>query len=269
MPAGLILVIPAIAIASLGVSVGAAGCSVVQINAGLCSITPSTTNTTVILDGTIGGTSGGDSGDGTGTGSWNEDFDSAAAPEPECVFSEIEPDRCYRNPPNPTDPLTAAPAVTITDVAAFAPTFAAALSEPSGWAIAGLPANLVGPAGAVTVGGTLLGSPADVRFVPVAWRWDYGDDSTATLGVAGSTWAASGLPEFSATSTSHVWTASGIHRVALAVVAVAEYRIAGGPWIPVAGSLTLPVSEFDIVVATADTVLVERDCRANPSGPGC
>ena len=236
---------------------------------GLCSVNSSTTNTSVVLDGTIGGTTGGDSSGGTATGSWNDDFDSAAAPEPECVFSEIEPDRCYRNPPNPTDPLTAAPVVTITDVAAFAPTFAAALSEPSGWAIAGLPANLVGPAGAVTVGGTLLGSPADVRFVPVAWRWDYGDGSTATLGVAGSTWAASGLPAFSATSTSHVWTASGIHRVALAVVAVAEYRIAGGPWIPVAGSLTLPVSEFDIVVATADTVLVERDCRANPSGPGC
>lgn len=236
-------------------------CTATEIDFGLCSIGSSTTDSSVILDATIDGAE--PAGD---TGSWSDGFTDEAAGEAECVRSTIEPDRCFRDPPNPSEP---APVVTMTDVAVFSPTFASATGEPSGWAIVGLPVNLIGPSGPVVVGGTLLGSAADVRFTPVEWRWDHGDGTSAVVEVPGAPWSTIGVPEFSATATSHVFRTAGVHRISLQVVVVADYRIAGGPWIPVAGSLTLPVAGFDVVVASADTVLVDRDCERAPVGPGC
>lgn len=244
------------------VAAAASDCSILQINAGLCSISSSTTSTAVVLDGTVQG-GGGETGD---EGSWSDDLGLTEAEIRECERQPLQPDRCYRQPPFPTE---AAPVVALADVAAFTPSFAPAVSEPGGWAIVGLPVNLVGPAGSVVADGTLLGAPAQVRFSPVAWRWDHGDGTAAAHPLAGASWAQSGLPEFAATATSHAYTSPGRRLVTLAVTVVAEYRFDGGGWLPVTGMLTVPVSEFELVVATADTVLVERDCRVAPAGPGC
>ena len=240
-------------------------CSQPEILAGLCSITPSTTDTAVVLDGAIPGSGSSD------TGNWDDalgsaDDDSSAT---QCVSGPVQPERCFGTAPRPIDPAVPAPVVTLADVATFAPTLAPAVSEPGGWAIIGLPVNLVGPAGSVTVDGVLLGNPAQVRFTPIAWHWAYGDGSASVVTTPGASWAALGIPEFAATATSHVYAAPGIYRVSLEVDMVADYRIGGGPWLAVPGLLTIPVSEFDLLVATADTVLVDRDCLASPAGPGC
>ena len=233
-------------------------CTSAEITFGLCSITPSTTDSAVVLDGAIPGSGG----------AWDDTLADAVSqgtgdgdPDHSCLTSYIDPASCGTAPAPPT--------VSIADVATFAPSFAAATSEPGGWAIVGLPVNLVGPSGSVTVDGTLLGAPAQVRFTPTVWHWDLGDGSTASVTTPGASWAALGLAEFSGTATSHVYAAPGIHRVTLVVDVVAEYRMGGGAWSPVPGLLTLPVSGFDVVVATADTVLVDRDCLAAPAGPGC
>lgn len=141
--------------------------------------------------------------------------------------------------------------------------------EPDGWTIAGLDTNFYAITGQHLVTGTLLGRPADVRFTPIAYRWAYGDGTSATKNTAGGTWAGQGIPEFEPTPTSHVYEQVGDYTITLSIVFAAEYRFAGGSWRPVVGTITLPANDLHIRAGTAKTVLVEHDCTQNPSGPGC
>ena len=43
----------------------------------------------------------------------------------------------------------------------------------------------------------------------------------------------------------------------------------GGPFVPIAGTITLPANELHITASGAKTVLVDRDCTVAPRGPGC
>lgn len=141
--------------------------------------------------------------------------------------------------------------------------------EPSGWAVVGLPANFIVDATAHVRSGLLLGFPADVRFTPAGYRWAYGDGSARNTRTGGSTWAALGVPEFSETETSHSFTVSGEYTVSVTVIYTAEYRFAGRAWQGIEGTLAVPAARFSVVADDAKTVLVDRDCAANPSGPGC
>jgi hypothetical protein len=159
--------------------------------------------------------------------------------------------------------------VTLSDIARFRPAPGIQRMEPDGWVVVGLPANIYSIVDAQIVAGELLGQSADVRFTPIGWRWDYGDGSTAALTTKGGTWAALGLREFDASPTSHVYRQAGSYTIRLSIVYRAEYRIAGGPFIPIAGSITLPANELHITASGAKTVLVDRDCTVAPRGPGC
>ncbi len=173
-------------------------------------------------------------------------------------------------PPPPAAPA-GTPGVTIRDVASFRPELAVLRSEPDGWAVRGLDANILATGGSSTRTGELFGITAEVRFTPVAYTFDYGDGS-APLSAAspGSTWATLGLDEFDPTPTSHVYTAAGTYTVTLLVDYAAEYRVGGGAFIPIPGTLAIPSAPIDIVVAdSATTALVDRSCRADPAGPGC
>lgn len=253
----------------------AASCTQAEVIAGLCSITPSTTDTSVVLDGVVPGGGASDPTDGTGDStdtSTGSDSDSAAE-ESTCVIVNAPTPRCFSGPRGPRASASPTPAptetVTIGDVATFTPVLSAPASEPSGWAFAGLPVNLVGPSGSVSVSGALLGRPAEVLFTPVAWRWEHGDGTVARPGTAGASWAALGLADFSPTSTSHVYASRGTYRVQLVVTLAARYRFDGGAWRPVPGTIDVATPPFELVVASASTVLVERDCLAAPTGPGC
>jgi len=161
------------------------------------------------------------------------------------------------------------PTITIRDIATFIPTPGRQQMEPDGWAVAGLDTNFYAITGPHVVNGTLLGRPADVRFTPTTYRWAYGDGTSATKSTPGGTWAALGIAEFEPTPTSHVYERVGDYTITLSIVFVAEYRFDGSPWRPVVGTITLPANDLYIRVGTAKTVLVEDDCLANPSGPGC
>ena len=50
---------------------------------------------------------------------------------------------------------------------------------------------------------------------------------------------------------------------------VPEYRIAGGPWTGIAGVVSVPANDLVAIAGGAKTVLVDRDCTADPTGPGC
>jgi hypothetical protein len=159
--------------------------------------------------------------------------------------------------------------ITLTDIASFRPRPGTQYMQPDGWTVPGLDTNFYAVTSVHVVNGTLLGQPASVRFTPVSFHWSYGDGTTATRGTKGGTWAQLGLKEFDRTPTSHVYERDGTYTIWLVIDFAAEYRFAGSPYYPIAGVLPLPANDLHITVDGAKTVLVEHDCGANPSGPGC
>jgi hypothetical protein len=157
----------------------------------------------------------------------------------------------------------------MSDLASFYPQRPTVASEPDGWAIIGLDTNFVSSAAQHTASGILLGRPASVRFTPVSFLWDYGDGVRASTASGGRTWKQWGVPEFSPTPTSHIYSAGGSYDVRLTVEYTAQYSIASGPWLGVPGTLRLSAPTFTVVAADAKTVLVQRNCQADPQGPGC
>ncbi|MCI2959167.1 hypothetical protein MN032_15860 [Agromyces atrinae] len=140
--------------------------------------------------------------------------------------------------------------------------------EPNGWAVTGLPANFVADAGVDDVTGTLLGAPATVRFTPIGYRWAHSDGPTITSSNGGATWAALGLSDFSTTPTSRTFEERGRYTVDVFVEYSAQYRY-GGAWVPILGSLEVRSDTHTVIVRSAKTVLVDRDCDSSPRGPGC
>ncbi len=180
--------------------------------------------------------------------------------------------RCHdsrvRPPKSPPPPSATAP-ITLRDIASFRPAPGTDLMEPDGWTIAGLDTNFYAVAGQQLVPGTLLGRPASVRFTPVLHHWSYGDGQSATRDTPGTTWAAQDRAEFDPTPTSHVYAVEGDYTIRLSIDFRAEYRFGDSGFVPIAGTITLPANDLFITVGGAKTVLVEQDCMANPSGPGC
>lgn len=150
---------------------------------------------------------------------------------------------------------TAPQVVTAADVARFLPAIGALRSEPDGWAVVGVPANFWAQVSAVTVDGTLLGGPAEVRFTPQLYRWDYGDGSSRTTAGPGSSWAALGQDELTTTPTSHRYTERATRQAQVEVVYSAEYRVGTGPWLPVVGAVVGATPPHPMLVVTERTVL--------------
>jgi hypothetical protein len=159
--------------------------------------------------------------------------------------------------------------ITLSDIAGFPAVVGLSVAEPDGWAVTRLPVNFYSTAVSHVVDGVLLGTPASVRFTPRAWTWDYGDGRISTVREAGASWAALALPEFSATSTSHVFSTRGDFRVQLTVDFIAEYRFAGSNWVPIAGVLPLRGEPLQVTASAAKTVLVGGDCGSRQQAPGC
>ena len=213
--------------------------------------------------GTPGGSGGGSSGSGGSGGS--------AAPPVPCT--EVLPGLCYgEGPQRPGEGGEVAPGIppiTLSDIAHFRPQPATQRMQPDGWMIVGLDTNFYALIDRHIVSGQLLGSAADVRFTPVAYRWRYGDGTVVRLLNKGATWQALGLAEFDPTPTSHVYRASGTYFIDLDVEYTAEYRFAGGGWVRLNGTIVLPANRLVATAGDAVTVLVDRHCAQPPAGPGC
>ncbi|MFT2712776.1 hypothetical protein [Clavibacter tessellarius] len=159
--------------------------------------------------------------------------------------------------------------MTLDDVAGFVPRDASIRSQPNGWALVGSPVNLLTDAGAQVVGGTLLGRPAQVRFVPVSFTWDHGDGTTTTVQGPGASWRDLRQQEFTTTPTSHVYGRMGDRRVSLTIAYSPSYRFDGGAWQQIPGTLPVTVGPVTIHVLQGSTVLVGGACGARDAGPGC
>ncbi len=172
-------------------------------------------------------------------------------------------------PPPIRDGYTVTGPLTLSDLASFTPTPGTDHMQPNGWSVVGVSTNFYAVVSTQVQDGELLGKPASVRFTPKAFRWDYGDGISATRSTKGATWLAQGITEFDPTPTSHIYRAKGSYTITLTIDFGAEYRYAGGDWVAVAGTLPVPANPLTTTAGDAKTVLVSKDCLANPSGPGC
>lgn len=239
---------------------GASGaCDFSGISSGAC-VTGGIDDGGVTLTGTETTGGSGASGDGGGGGG-TRIFDDT--PDLPCNYERLSPDCIWFEVVESELPTTVA------DLAAFHPTPGRQVGEPAGWTIAGLPTNFYAVTGVHSVSGTLLGRPAVVRFTPVAYAWTYGDGSSATRAVPGRSWAAQRQAEFTRTPTSHVYAREGSYTIRLTISFAAEYRFDGGAWRSVSGTIPLRANDLNLRAGSAQTVLVDRDCAANPGGPGC
>ena len=229
------------------------------------SVGGSTTDDAAVLNGSQpGGRGNGNSGgNSAGNGNGNSGGSNTSVPLT-CATGLVSP-ACDRS----AFSATTLPVPTLDDIAAFRPTPGVDHMEPNGWFVVGLDANFYATGGASVVPGTLLGYEASVRFTPIRWQWFYGDGSTTTTSTRGGTWKSLGITEFDPTPTSHVYQLAGTYYIDLTIGYRAEYSFNGSTYAPIVGTLWLPANRLVATVGSAKTVLVERDCVVNPTGPGC
>ncbi len=255
----------------------AADCSPADIRLGTCTVDATNDGGQVTLSGTAttpgtgtppsGGTR---TSNGGGSGGGSSSSNPADAP----LTCTVVASKCRGGTVGKGGAATPAPArpaqpVTLRDIASFRPAPGIQRMEPNGWVVAGLDANIYAIVGTQLVPGTLLGRPATVRFTPVAYRWKYGDGTSAVLPRAGGTWAAQGLRDFDPTPTSHVYAVEGDYVIRLTIDFRAEYSYGSTSFTAIPGTINLPANDLRVTVTGAKTVLVERDCVTDPSGPGC
>jgi len=252
-------------------SAGTQGCGGLSVYDGSCP-------TYEVGDGKIdlGATAGVPASGGSGSSDNSADGVGSEAGAPAEVVGSVGESWCdlQRLPCVPWTPpaaegATATGPVTISDIATFRPQQPTAGMQPNQWMIVGLDTNFYANASAHVVDGTLFGGTAQVRFTPIAYNWNYGDNSSATLGTAGTTWAKYKIAEFDPTPTSHVYDEPGNYTITLTVTYAAEYRVAGSGWRNVVGTLTIAAPPLTATAGHATTVLVDKDCNANPTGIGC
>lgn len=113
---------------------------------------------------------------------------------------------------------------------------------------------------------TTDGQTTLIRATPIEYHWDYGDGTTRTTEVAGSSQS-----EFNVeTATSHQYEETGTYTVTLSTVYMGEYSLDGGQtWIPIDGTITRESDPLQADIFRTVTRNVADDCVENPSAWGC
>ena len=233
-------------------------CSLNQQIAGLCTTVENTGSSVEVGATRPGGT---DTGPRTGSSDRGRaDTEPVADTGSTCATSDSLLDRgCY---------AVVILRPTLEDVASFAPASLPLIDEPDGVGVVGMPVNFVVAPAVHEQNGELFDLPVTVRFTPASVQFRHGDGTTREAAIGGSTWAALGLPQFSATPTSHAYAARGTY-TASAVVRYAAAVDFGRGWVPVPGLLEIPTGAMAIEILEVRTALVEKTCTENPTGPGC
>lgn len=181
----------------------------------------------------------------------------------ECI-GETYPDAT----PEELEEITAIPAITITDLARFAPAGTPLSGEPENLGVVGLPTNFVAAASTQTQSGELFDFPIQVRFTPATYTFHYGDGSTDSGSDGGASWDALGQAQFTPTGTSHTYSERGTYDARVDVSYTAEIDLGGG-WFSVAGQLDTTGPTQQIRIFEAHTALVANTCAERPTARGC
>lgn len=212
--------------------------------------------------------------DGTASPLDDDDQGPRYTPKPfdfkSCITDWDTYNRCFRARQDAAvvEEGPAIPAITITDLAQFAPDPVATTGEPDNLGVAGMPTNFVAAASAHTRTGALFGIPLTVRFTPVGYDFRYGDGDAASTTTGGQPWAALGQASFTPTATSHIYGERGTYDAGVTVRYTAEVDLGIG-WFPVAGQLSIAGPTQQIRIFEAHTALVARTCAEQPAAPGC
>ncbi len=251
---------------------GATGCSVIEVKAGLCG--------TNEHDVTIQDTRNDPAAPNPNpVDNWapNPNVPWVAPPTPEeelaeCLLSWDDYIGCFealdRDEPADEEDTASMPAVTINDVARFAPNGTVIAGEPQNVGVAGLPTNFVATASVHSVNGELFGFPVTVRFTPVAFDFTYGDGASTTTASGGQSWDDLGQAQFTPTPTSHTYADRGAYAASVDVRYAADVDFGIG-WFPIAGEVTAAGQAQQIRIFEAHTALVAHTCQQSPSSPGC
>lgn len=189
-----------------------------------------------------------------------------ATPPRDDNCSPANPTTCFEQPDVPAEPTIPQP--TLADVARFAPASVPLVDEPDGVGVVGMPMNFVVDAQTHERTGTLFDLPVTVRFTPASVLFVHGDGTSRVSDGGGRSWATLGLAQFSATPTSHAYTARGSY-TASAVVRYAAQVNFGNGWVAVPGLLEIPTTSGDVQIFEVRTALVDKTCLENPDGGGC
>lgn len=239
----------ALALMPLATPAVAATCTAAHIASGSCSVNGGTSGGGVDLwgDATSGGSNG-------SAGNENDGPD-------ECPV--VVNGQCVGTSP----PKDGSGPTSISDLESFRPRTPVQFGEPSGWSVRRIPTNFWSTPATHTVSGELLGNPADVRFTPFLFRRYFGDGERQTSVTRGAPWRDLGQSPWTRTPTSHVYQSDGRFRVRLLVWYSAAYRFGSQDWVPLVGEVAVWANEIELVVLSADVVLVDRPCESN--SPGC
>ncbi len=263
-----LLVLTALGTASLmPTAVGGSGCASNSAWTGNCSVSNNGSQVdvggTANQPGSDGGSGKGGAGSSPGRGGSNGNSGTGSTGNAAPATEECPIVGCRGN-----YTVVTYPDVTIDDLASFVPARPSLGGEPAGFGVVGTPTNIVAGASTHTLTGPLLGWDVTVRFRPAGYVFDYGDGSSARTTTGGATWASLGLPQFSPTSTSHVYRERGTYTVSLTLQYSADVDFGSG-WRPVPGYVNAPAPPYTLEVLEVRTALVDRTCAENPTGPGC
>ncbi|EXF25750.1 hypothetical protein BG28_09955 [Nesterenkonia sp. AN1] len=124
-----------------------------------------------------------------------------------------------------------------------------------------------------TLNQTLLGIPVEIRVNPQSFQWNYGDGASRATYEPGEpmpeSWQGETVVKTNQeTLTSHVYTETGRFPVSLATTFVGEYRVGGGPWIVIPGSVDVQASPGQADIWRVAARNVSGSCR-NAVDWGC
>jgi hypothetical protein len=128
----------------------------------------------------------------------------------------------------------------------------------AGRTLVNVPTNVYLDAETQSIPITLLGQAVRVRATPTTYHWSFGDGT-----VLGTQDPGGPYPEL---RTTHVYTHPGTVTVGLTTTYRGEYSVAGGPWLPIAGTaevLTAPVA-LTVIATRGELVDGALPPRADP-----
>ena len=148
-------------------------------------------------------------------------------------------------------PAAAAPVVvTLADFqrVPFAPG-TSLLAPPGGQALVNLAVRVHAAAAVQVLPTVVQGAAVQVRATPVAYAWDFGDGAgTGPSSDPGAPWPAVGHE--------HAYTTPGPRAVTMSTTYAGEFSVAGGPWQPIEGQVTIASPAQPVLVRTARASLV-------------
>lgn len=140
-------------------------------------------------------------------------------------------------------------------------------SQLGGFTLKGAHTNLYADGGQQTLNTIVLNQPVTIRATPISYTFTYGDGTKLTTKNPGSPTPGNGFDI--KTTTSHIYTKTGIFTATLSTAYTGEFSVNGGPYQPIPGTANVTSTPLDIDVWRTKHYRVAQPCTKNNTAPGC